>query len=637
MAGTYSLILTEERGAVAPPANLDSAAVVIGVASGFTGVSPFYVSASSAISALGRGDMVDSGCQMIEQRSSDGATVKKPVAFYGTGDTVPGSYGTIDTTGITGLATVAFDAAVLPFGTYEAGLRFPTGGIVGAPGIFFQWTLDGGRTWSRTIALGTAATYTIAAGNVKFVLSPSSSNLTSLNTLINEEVTDYNAHVILTTGTVHTNADTVDQLNTTTYPSATNTATRVARMGALIAVAKLHVIKGTGGTPATHINVGGDTTALAALNAAIAFKALFNTHDANTVVHTIADATNTVTPPTPTAGSINDNDYVSGRTFGPAPDSNDLDEAFVDLANNGPNLSIVVLEFPMTAALAAHVTTGLNVLKGVGKRCLALVRSRLPNFESSETEEAWGAATEAEFDAYNDSRIHVVTEYGLLTDAASTRIYKRSFLGQVAADVIRVTRSEWFDSPDDILAGMQNASLVDASGVTIGHDEGPRGVFTGMSDDEQGNRLGCVQRLPDQSVVEAVYTTYPWVLFAPGENIKTVMARRVANGMERTVLSAMIRTLGSKIFYNPADPNVPGSLPTLQEITRNALHGAAYASLSGFAPDIQNYDEADTDTGLVQVSPYVTVVSGKAVASIYLKVQMLGYLVGLNITYAAKE
>lgn len=648
MAGTYEINLTEARGAVAPPANLDSTAVVMGVASGFTGISPFYLSASSAVAALDFGDAVESLCQMIEQRSADGSSSKKPVAFYGTGATTPGYYGTIDTSGVTGLATITVDATSLPFLTSEAALQFTTGGIVGALGIVLRWTLDRGRSWSRYLALGTAATYTIPGSNAKFDFSPTSSNLTTLNTLLNEIKTDINAHFILTTGTVHTNTDTADVIATA---NATNTATRIALANAERVAVLAHFGKGSTASPAIHINVAGDAAGYATLAATpaatddvtalalgLVLKSVINTHEASTVFHTIADGTNTVTSPTPTAGSLNAGDIVRVRTFAPAPDANDLDDAFLDLANNGPNFSIVVLDLPMTAALAAHVTSGLDTLKDRGKRALAIVRSRLPNFETSETEQAWGLAVEAEFDPVADSRIHVVTGYGLLTDATTTRVYMRSFLGQLAADVIRVSRSTWFDSPDDRLTGMENASLVDGSGATIGHDEGPRGNFTGMSDEEQGNRLGCVQRISDQSVVESVFTTYPWVLFAPGENIKTVMARRVANAMERTVVTAMIRTLGSKIFYDPADPNVPGSLPTLQEVTRNALHAAAFSSLTTeFASDIQNADDGDLDTGLVQVSPYVIVNSKKATASIYLSVRMFGYLVKLNITYSAKE
>lgn len=648
MTATYNLTLTEARGAVAPPSGIDSAAVVAGVASGFTGISPFYMSASSAVTALGYGDAVDSLCQMIEQRTASGDGVKKPVAFYGTGDTAPGSYGTIDITDFTGLATVAVDASSLPRGTYEAGLRFQTGGIVGVAGIVFQWTLDHGRTWSRYIALGTASTYTIATGNVKFDFSPATSALTTLNTLLNEIKTDINAHFILTTGTVHTNSGVADVIATA---NATNTATRVALANAERTAVLSHFSKGSGAGTPIHINIAGDAAGIAtlsttpaatddvtALQLALVLKTVVNAHEASTVYHTIADATNTVTSATPTAGSINANDAVRVRTFAPAPDSNDLGDMFTDLANNGPNFRVLVLEMPMTAALAAHVTTGLNTLKAVGKRVIAIVRSRLPNFETSETEATWGAAINAEFDGYDDSRVHVVTEYGLVTDAATTRVYMRSMLGQVGADIIRVSRSSWFGSPDDRLSGMANVSLVDASGATIGHDEGPRGAFTGMSDDEQGNRLGCVQRLADQSVSEAVFTTYPWVLFAAGENIKTVMARRVANAMESTVLTAMIRVLGSKIFYNPADPNVPGSLPTLQEPSRDALHATAFSALtSEFRDDIQNADDGDTDTGLVQVSPYITVASGKATATVRLSVLMFGYLVGLNITYAAKE
>lgn len=648
MSGIFNLTVLEARGYVAVPADLDSIAVVMGCSSIGAGQSPFYLSAASAIAGVGYGDAVDTLTQIIEQRQEAGLNGRKfPAALYSMGDTTAGSYGTINVSSVSGLATVAVDATSEPFGTYEAKIKIMAGGIVGVAGITLQWSLDSGRNWSRTIALGTAATYTIPNSNAKFDFSPSSSSLTSLNTLINEEVTDYNAHVVLTTGTVHTNADTGDQVNTTTYPTATNTATRVARMGALITAAKLHVIKGSGGTPATHINVGGDTTALAALNAipavvddvtalnaAIAFKALFNAHDANTVVHTIADATNTVTSPTPTAGSLNAGDFWTVRTFAPAPDANDIDDAFADLVAGSVDFAILVLDFPLTAALAAHVSTGINALNAVGRRPLVIARYRLPDFETSETEAAWGALLETEFaiGTVNDSRIHLVTSYGLLTDAVTTRVHKRSLLAQVAADFVRIPRAEWPDTPHD--QRMANASLVDAAGATIGHDEGPRGAFSGLSNDTLGNRFGCVQRLADATRREDVFTTVPWVLYASDERIQTAMARRLNNAVERVVQANGIPLLGGRLAF----VRTGVSTGTLTDAARDSVHGAIFQAVSTeFGTEFMNAADAGLDTGLVQVDPSVTLSAGNIVGlSITVAPELPGYVGSLEFVIAVK-
>jgi len=649
MSGTFQLTIEEARGFVAIQADLDRLAVVMGCSSAGAGQSPFYLSASSAVAGAGYGDAVDTLCQIIEQRQSGGRPgIKYPAALYTTGATVPGSYGAIDLSGVSGLATIATDATSLPYGTYDAGIRFMTGGIVGVAGISYQWTLDAGRTWSRTTALGTDATITIPHSNVKIDLSPATSSLTTLNTLINEEVTDYNAHVILTTGTVHTIADTVDQVNTTTYPTATNTATRVARMGALIAAAKLHVVKGTGGSPATHINAGGDTVALAALNAipavtddvtalnaAILFKAALNAHNAGTTWHTIADATNTVTSPTPTAGSIDTDDELYVRTFGPAPDSNDLDDAFDDLAAGSADFSILVLDFPLTAALAAHVTSGLNDLAAVGRDVLCLARYRLPDYETSESETAWGAALEAEFPigTVDDSRIHLVTEYGLLTDATTTRQYLRSGLAQDAADFVRVPRAEWPNAPAD--QKMANFTLVNGDGATIGHDEGPRGAFTGLSSDTLGNRFGAVQRLADATRREDVYKTVPWVLYASDERIRTAPVRRLVNALRRVVRAAGVPLLGGRFFYVSTGPTTG----LLTDASREAIHAAIFQAVSSeFGTEFLNAADAGLDTGLIQVDPAVTVSGGNIIALAVTAAPALpGYAKDLSFTIAVQE
>ncbi len=226
MSGTYSLTISEARGYVAIPADLDAIAVVMGCTSAGSGQSAFYLSGSSAIAGVGYGDAVDTLTQIIEQRQSGGQAGKKfPAAIYSTPDTVAGSYGTIDVTGFDGLATVAVDATSEPYGTHDAGILFVDAGIVGVGGITYQWTLDGFRTMSRTIALGTDSSITIPHSRVKFDLTPASSSLTSLNTLINEIKTDFNAHVIVTAGTVHSNSGVADVVATAT---ATDTATRIA-------------------------------------------------------------------------------------------------------------------------------------------------------------------------------------------------------------------------------------------------------------------------------------------------------------------------------------------------------------------------------------------------------------------------
>jgi hypothetical protein len=169
MAGILSINVSEEGGFVAVDADIDQLAVVMGVSSIGSGLSPFYLSGSAAKAGLGYSDAVDTLTQLIEQRQSSGGTVKKfPAAFYTTPVDTAAAYGTIDVTAVTGTSVVTMDAASLPLGTFEAYLVVVNAGTIAAPGITLRWSLDGGRTLSNIISLGTAVDYTIPNSAVKF-------------------------------------------------------------------------------------------------------------------------------------------------------------------------------------------------------------------------------------------------------------------------------------------------------------------------------------------------------------------------------------------------------------------------------------------------------------------------------------
>jgi hypothetical protein len=510
MSGLPSVTVAEARGYVAVNAEIDKLAVVIGCASGGTvtsGLTPFYLSGQSAQTGVGYGDGPDALCQIIEQVQPSPAT-KVPAAMYIVPGTTVGAHGTINVTGVTGTSVVTIDTAVKPYGTYEAQIRVVTGCTIGVSGGELQWSLDGGRNWSRVTALGTAAVFTIPNANVKFAFA---------------------------------------------------------------------------------------------------------------------------------AGTLVAGDIATVRTTAPAPVGADLDTAFAALATSTIDFGLLVCEFPMTAALAAKITSGLALLRASGRIVTALVRSRAPNFEASETDAAWGALIITEFKTYNDSSIVVSAAYGLLTDAMTGRQYLRMDLAQYAADVVRVGRSEIPNMPAD--RQQANFTLINSVGTTIGHDEGVRGSFTGLSNDALGNRIRTVMRLPDSAARENVYSTVPWVLYASDERIRNLPTRRVANAMERVAVSAGTAGLGGRIFYIPADPDVPNSLPRLTEVSRKALHASIYAPLAReFRDDIQNWDDCAVDNGLVQVNPIVTVTGGNLLQiSVTLAPRVFGYLLTLNLTLAVQQ
>ncbi len=637
MSGLFEVNVSEARGFVAVPADIDKLAIVMGSSSAGSGLSPFYLSGSAAITGVGYGDAVDALTQAIEQLQPS-STKKFPVALYTTPNTNVGTYGTVDSSGETGTVVVTAHSATKPYGTYESYLRIVDGGLIGTAGITFQWSLDGGRSLSSITALGTATTYEIPHSGVAFDFSPTTADLTALNTLINEIYTDFNAHVILTTGTVHGAADNADVVS---IASASDTATRIARMNALRAAYQLHVLKTAGGVHGAADTADVITSPIctddsSCLILALEFKTKYNLHIAKTTssIHGLADSTNGVTSPAPVAGAFAAGDVIRCRTFAPSPSATDIDNAFTALALSSIDFTIVICEFPMTATLAAHVTTGLGALRNVGKRAIAICRTRLPLFESSESESTWATLVAADFAAYTDSNVHVRATYGLITDAMTGRQYRRSDLAQYAADVVRTDRSVVADLPAD--RKMANFSLVDSDGNTVGHDEGPRGTVTGLSNDALGNRFGCNQRFPDQGRREDVFSTVPWVMYASDERIRNVPTRRIANAMERVAVTAGTSNLGANLAYNV---NPDTGQATLTAASRKALQGKMFRAISPeFAKDIQNARDAGVDTGLVQVDPVVTVSGGNLLrVTTTLAPKVFGILLDLDIVLAIQE
>lgn len=719
MSGNFTVTVQEARGFVAVPADIDALAVVMGFSSLGSGLSPFFLSGSTAVIGVGFGDAVDDLTQIIEQSQPSGTSKKVPAAIYSTPGSVPGSYGTIDTSGVLGTSVITVDPTSQPFGTYHARIKIISPGTVGTTGITYQSSLDDGRNFSNTTALGSAGEILIPNSGVRFLLAPPTSADAALFSSVNAVRAAAIAHFVIVTGSppTHAASDTIDNAALTAVPAATTIATAIAAFNACLEYLSAHV-SNAGGVYHTTADTVAEAALAAIPNAfsaddvADGLPALVAAYNAHRIlvgagpVHGTADSTNTAAASTASTGTLLVGDMAKVRTFAPAPSSNDIDAAFAAMAAAPADFALVVCEWDCTASLAAHVSLGLNALLAAGKRVTALVRTRLPFFEMqtaitgatnanpivitatghgltsgqtaniagvvgntaangmfvvtvidsshfsipvngngsytsggiiTESEAAWSANISLDWSTFTDSRIVKRATYEFVTDAITARQYRRSDLAQFAADVVRVPRFVWPDAPAD--QPMANATLIDATGTTIGHDEGPRGAAPGLSNDTLGNTFSCVQRLPDPDVREALFNTVPWVAYAFGERIRNLMTRRVANAMERVAVSAGTTLLGGIIFYIPADPSVPSSLPTLTDASRNAVQGVIFRALvAEFSNDIQNATDAAVDTGLVQVNPVITVSGGNLIGiSLTIAPKVLGYLLTLGVTFAVQE
>lgn len=103
------------------------------------------------IATYGTGPLVEAAAHALERYG-------RPVVLVRTGQSVAGDEGTLDEEAFTGTSTVTLDTTPAN-GDHDVAWRAVTGGTIGTAGITFQWSLDGGRTWSPTTALGTANTF----------------------------------------------------------------------------------------------------------------------------------------------------------------------------------------------------------------------------------------------------------------------------------------------------------------------------------------------------------------------------------------------------------------------------------------------------------------------------------------------
>lgn len=651
-AGLWEASISEQQGAAAPPADVDKYMVVMGCTSaGTEGLNGPYLTADQIVSALGYGDTVDTAGQVAEQRQTSGVQVPSvPVSVYKLPVTTDGSYGTIDISSVTGTCDPSVDSSSKPYGTYRGAIKIIDGGTVGTAGITYQEALDEVPTWSNTKRLGTNTSITIANSNVKFILEPASASIAALYTkvtLLQTTLTGTGHFTITSGGTpVHAAADTAGDTALAAVPAATTDATAVTLFNAIKQYLGTH-----GASAVFHAAADGPlATALAAIPTATNIAdvdlyldnliAAYEAHRINvSSVHGSADGTHTITAYTPVPGTLVAGDVWHVRTLAPQPSTSAVDAAYVALKKSGKLFGIVAHEFPADTTMVAHITTGLSLCLDTNRIMCALARTRVPDWETSETESTWKTSVEAAFPigTVDDSRISLFASYARETDARTTNVYLRAGFAQFCADVVRVPVNEPPCAPvDQAAAGL---TLFDTSDVQVGHDEGPRGSVTGLSNIDSGNRFVSTVSTQDPNLGNAVHYTFPWTLAGATDKIKSLMMRRVANRIKRQAQSAAIGSGGTLLDYTAPDPNASGGSYTLTDVSRGALHSVIFNAIS--EPNktlIQNAEDSDVNTGLVWINPVITVMSGKRVRVTYkLNVRFQGVLVDIAGEFIAKE
>ena len=102
----------------------------------------------------------------------------QPVVGLAVNPTIGGSYYSATfVSNIAGTATAATTAATHPFLHYNVIVQIVNGGVLGTPGITYQWSVDGGNTFSAVTALGSGLIIALPNTGVSFTLSTTSSTL----------------------------------------------------------------------------------------------------------------------------------------------------------------------------------------------------------------------------------------------------------------------------------------------------------------------------------------------------------------------------------------------------------------------------------------------------------------------------
>lgn len=97
----------------------------------------------------------------------------QPVVALAVNCSIPGNYyqSTFVKNQATGSSSVVTTGNTAPYLHYDVNINIVTGGTVGAPGITYTWSVDGGDTVSPVTALGTAMALVIPNTGVSFALA----------------------------------------------------------------------------------------------------------------------------------------------------------------------------------------------------------------------------------------------------------------------------------------------------------------------------------------------------------------------------------------------------------------------------------------------------------------------------------
>ena len=645
--------VTNATGAPIIPPGVDVAMCIVGptpkspVTAGQ--VSPPYGLPAAIAADFGPGDTADAAQQAVNR--TPGNPAPPAVSLYATPATNPGTYGTINISGVTGTAVPANNTAIVPTGTLRPWIKVRTGFSVGTAGGDGWASLDGGTT-QQLVQFGTAGEYNFPtndgfAGQAGFVFGAPASTLSALYTALNNGRTAVLAHFLIVSGspTIHAAADTADNTALIAIPTATTPATAVALFNGILALLTAHV-----GSAVYHTIA--DTVAAIALTAIpvakstedvelhlVALRAAYEAHRVlvgGGPVHGSADSTNTwASYSAPAAATFIAGDVFYTNTLPPTPGSTDIYAAGTPatgalgaIASSSQSFALIVFPWPLTEAASTAVfaaaVAGMNNLLTYNKRPICIFQFRDQMLSGETTAQYVTAARSIMLG--QDSRLVLCVGGGLLTDAMSARAYLRSGLPAVLARLQGATVFPGAEgeiiAQDPGWAGrgpLEGFSLVDGNGnlvfgavdaLTVGGLDGPVGAF--------GGALNFFHQR-DASTAGAYVSAAP-CMYGVGSTLLTLMDSRVAQALSRVLYSASWPLIKSASIVQSGilDPDVCSSIAS---ILRDRLR-------TTFPHEFANPE----DPNLVVVNPSVAVSGPNVTISIAVNDELFDYIGDINLT-----
>ncbi len=161
MLPTTEITKIDGQTGVVRPSSTGVCAIVAPAPSGTANIAATYARSSQAVTDYGKGRLTELAAYVMPASGH-------PAVLVRCDTTTEGAYGTI-TDDVDGTSAITAGSSK-PVDDFDVEIDFPAGGTVGTAGITYRYSLDGGKTRSKALALGTANSITIPDSGVSIAL-----------------------------------------------------------------------------------------------------------------------------------------------------------------------------------------------------------------------------------------------------------------------------------------------------------------------------------------------------------------------------------------------------------------------------------------------------------------------------------